>query len=191
MLLGRAVVVPQNRLGGLGRAVHGEVSVIHLPLQIVQRPACVEATSLMAGVGTDGRIAVVHGRPPPDCRCADEPAAAAHHELAVPGVGQQQREANLRADDAGDAAMSRANCSAGCGGHGDRLADLDVGQRQAVSPAQSRWGAGVCADKTIDNTPPQRIAASHRFVIFMAPPFEVEDSAMIDDGGTSDVESGG
>ena len=32
---------------------------------------------------------------------ADEPAAAAHQELAIPVVGQQQRELDLGADDAG------------------------------------------------------------------------------------------
>ena len=134
MLLGRAVVVPQNRLGGFGCAVHRDVSVIHLPLQIVERPACVEHLSLVAGVGADGRIAVVHGCFRLIVDHADEPAAPTHHELAVPSVGQQQGKADLRADDAGDAAVRRSNVTAGCGGHGDRLADLDVGQREAGQP---------------------------------------------------------
>ena len=54
---------------------------------------------------------------------------------------------------------------------------LMSGSVRLVSPAHSRCGAGVCADKMSDNAAPQRIAATHRLVIFMLRPFEeVEDS---------------
>ena len=54
--------------------------------------------ALMAGVGAGGRVTGVDGGDGLVVDALDETAAAAHHELAVPLIGQQQRETDLASD---------------------------------------------------------------------------------------------
>jgi hypothetical protein len=108
--------------------VNGHVAEIELALEIVQRPVGLRDPALVARVGADRRVAVVHRRARLVLNLSDEPAAPAHHELAVPLVGQQQREVNLAADDPVDAAVRDADRAARRRRHGRRLGDLYVRQ---------------------------------------------------------------
>src|SRR5712692_4400004 len=78
---------------------------IDLSLEIVQRPARFKGAPLMSGIGPGGRVARVDDRVGDKLRLlrlvhdrTDEAAASSHQELAIPAVGQQQRELDLRAD---------------------------------------------------------------------------------------------
>ena len=126
----RAVVAADDRLGDFRRAMHCEVAEIHLALEIVQRPRRVGDPALMAGIGADRRVAGVYRPAGLILDLTDEPAAAAHHELPVPFVGQEEREMDLAADDAVHAAVCDANAAGGGRGHGGRLRHLHVGQLQ-------------------------------------------------------------
>ena len=82
----------------------------------------------MARVGAGCGIAAIHGGLCGVLNASNEPAAAAHEELAVPRVGQQETESNLGANDAVHAAVRRPDRARRCGGNRDRLRDLHVGQ---------------------------------------------------------------
>src|SRR5215831_6634160 len=93
--------------------MNGEIAEVDLALEVVERPARVRDAALMTRVRPDRRVPSIHRR---DRRVLDvphEPAASAHEELAVPLVGEQQRELDLRADDAVHAAVRSANLSGG------------------------------------------------------------------------------
>ncbi len=131
------VVAPDDRLGGLRRQVDRPVPEVLLPLRVVERPARVDAAAGVPCVGPHRRVAPLQGAAPV-CEqvarlvldAADEAAAAAHQEPAVPvaGLGQQQLEVDLRLDDAGHPAVGRNAV-----GRGHRLgpADPDVHQLEA------------------------------------------------------------
>ena len=108
----------------------GEVAEVHLALEIVERPRRVGDAALMPRVGADRRVAVVHRHPGLILNLADEAAAAAHHEPAVPLVGQEQGEVNLAADDAVHAAMRDANGAGRRRRHRGRLRHLHIRQLQ-------------------------------------------------------------
>ena len=108
--------------------------------------------ALMAGVGADRRVAGVDGGDGLVVDALDESAAAAHHELAVPLVGQQQRESDLAADHAVDPAVATRIRAAGerrrrlrrrrVRGDRDGFGDLDVGKLQLERSALRRRAAG-------------------------------------------------
>ena len=117
--------------------MHREISEIELPLEIVWRPARIKSGSLMSGIGADGRVANVDDRVGDKIRLqrlvhdrADEAAASAHQELAIPHLGQEQREFDLRADDAGHAAVGDRNRPGRRRRNGDRFGHLHIRQPQ-------------------------------------------------------------
>jgi hypothetical protein len=69
--------------------MHGLVTEADHPLQVIQRPAGIEGVTLVAGIGTDRRIAFLKYAIA-QCRVddkTDKPATAAEYELAIPVVG--------------------------------------------------------------------------------------------------------
>ena len=109
-----AIELLDDRLRGLRGQVHGAMAEVELALGIVQGPAGVGAAALVTGVGACGGVAAlergaaVHHRGLCEVlHAADEAAAAAHHEAAVPIVGEQQLEVDLLLDGAGDLAVRR------------------------------------------------------------------------------------
>lgn len=89
----------------------GKVAEVQLPLEIIARPARIGQESLMAGVGADGREPLIDRRLRTVVERPHVSAAAAHHELAVPRVGKQQAEMNLRADRTVHAAVRGADAA--------------------------------------------------------------------------------
>jgi hypothetical protein len=68
--------------------MHGLVTEADHPLQVIQRPAGIEGVTLVAGIGTDRRIAFLKYAIA-QCRVddkTDKPATAAEYELAIPVV---------------------------------------------------------------------------------------------------------
>src|SRR5207237_7469613 len=95
-----SVVAKDDGFRDVGRAVHGEVAEVDAALDVVERPPGVDGAALMAGIGARRRVAEIDRRLRRVLHRADESAAAAHEELPVPLVWQQQRELDLGADDA-------------------------------------------------------------------------------------------
>ena len=79
----------------------------HQAIEAMKRPACIEWMALVTGVGTHRGVAGLQ-RAVEQCDVhdrADKPAAATHHELAVPFSRQEQLETNVRLDHARDFAV--------------------------------------------------------------------------------------
>ena len=113
----------------------GQIAEVHLPFDVVVRPARVGAGSLVAGIGAGRRepeidrgLRGVLNRP-------DESAAAAHEELLVPVVGQEEREPDLGADDSRDAAVRGANRAVEAAGTATASDTFTSGSRSEVSSA--------------------------------------------------------
>ncbi len=126
----RSVVAADDGLRRFGGAVNRQVSEIQLTFDVVQRPTGVGDSALMTGIRPDGGISVVdHGlRLVVDA--GDESAPAAHQELPIPRVGEQQRKPDLRPDHTGHPAVRRADRTRRRRRHRDRLGDLHVRQPQ-------------------------------------------------------------
>ena len=128
-----SVVAKDDGFRDVGRAVHGEVAEVDAALDVVERPPGVDGAALMAGIGARRRVAEIDRRLRRVLHRADESAAAAHEELPVPLVGQQQRELDLGADDAAHLAVRHPNRAGRCplgGGDRRRFGHLDVGKFQ-------------------------------------------------------------
>ena len=102
--------------------MYGLVAEADDALEVVERPAGVAPVALMSRVRADGRVTFLqHAEAQRNIDdAADESAAAAHHELAVPRLRQQQLEVRLGADDAGNPAVWHGFSGFGC------RRDLDV-----------------------------------------------------------------
>ena len=111
--------------------MYAEVPEVHLPLGIVERPARIgDGCRLMSRVGAHGGVAGVDGRACLVVDLVDKSTAAAHHELAVPVVRQQQGELDLLADHARDAAVRDTDGARRRRRDGNGFRHLHVGQLQ-------------------------------------------------------------
>ena len=106
------VVVAGDSLRDFGRAVHGTMREVLARLRVVARPARVCDGGRVAGVGADRGVAALERRRAGGesilrlvLHVADETATAAHDELAVPLVRQQQLETDRAVDRARDFAV--------------------------------------------------------------------------------------
>ena len=150
-----AVVAADDRLRDLGDAVDRDVAEVQLALEIVERPAGTGDAGDVTGVGAGGGVTGVDRRQRLVVDVADKAAAAAHHELAVPVVGQEQPEANLLADAAFDAAVAhldrraRHDWSRGSDGDIRELQRLDRGAigRRRRQASHLRRGFGGQAER--------------------------------------------
>ena len=131
---GLLVVVRDDRLRRLGGQVDGAMTEVLLPLGVVERPAGLDTVPGVPGVGPDRRVAALQGAAAMRVQRArlvlhgsDEAAAAAHQEAAVPVVGQQELEVDLRLDGPGHLAVRR---QLGLARHTLGRADPQIDQRQ-------------------------------------------------------------
>jgi hypothetical protein len=133
--------------------VDGQIAEVGDALLVVERPARVGDAAGVTGVSTDRRIAGIDDELRLIVDVTDKAAAAAHQELAIPVVGQQQRELDLGSDDAGDAAVRHFDRT-GSRRNGHRFGDLHVrqfqlGQLRAVAMAGGHHRAGRCGRGTL------------------------------------------